>query len=1760
LHHYLSRIKAHTPASNNHHSNKHQSFVQQTALTAGQKSAGKDNQTESDTTSDIQSQVQLNPSPFGVPLRGEPFVPSTVFGQPKLNIGKPNDKYEVEADRVADQVVAKSITEAPKGSDTPPPLQTKDSGGAEESEGVAEEPVQMMEAPEKEAKIQEKPISESITTGIQLKPIAPNDDSEVQKMEAEPEGEAEMQMKLDASTEAPENIQKAEAPADISDLQKTAIQTKCASCGTESSEKLNVQQKCTKCEKEAEVQTKSDNASNSVADVESSLKSSKGKGSAMDDNTRSSMESGFGADFSGVRIHTDSNAVQMNKSLGSQAFANGSDVYFNEGKYNPSSKDGQHLLAHELTHTVQQNASPKGIQKQIESTEGEEATVQMQLDVNAERLYEERIVHDNTVSSASNNAAGEANEETQDGNAENENAEDLSTQADAGSENDGNANENTNDSNTGQGGEVIENNGTNEGNCEPECYREPTEEPDEEPDEAPENPEAAQVEAEGDDGGQDDVWEEIDDCPTDQAEAAGASIEPSEGATAEGDPAATSEGNPDQENANPENTENAENTEGDADSGGGDKEKAPAPSGNGLAGVISSAEGERSKSVAAYQASSSSLSGTASKNEAVKGQVSFVPNPSENTKQNEQRQQATGRANDFFSSIGNRLADATSYGLEAIPNRIGTTAEAAKAQIAASMEAQKSTISARIERARGEARVKAEVTRQAVHTQTTNYISDVEAQTATAIETLNTTYTDTMTNIGDLETTTLDMINEMYVEGRARLIDLGPTIGNECKETARTMAVQYKGFHDCTENGFWDGNLSQRRANAQAEAATSVGQTYYDNLTDTARQQAIEVTKNGRKVDRCSIIASANQSRSTLDESLPQLIGALESTRDAAIQQARATETSLIAGIDASLTSTLDQLDEQEYTQRQAINDTGYMQQVMQESTAHAAAAFTQQGIQSAVSSVQTSLMQLKAQFSSNQAPDPNELDSTLSQVEQNINSAVDGLFTSADTGISRAESQLNNNLQQAISSLRGITQSNEDATSQLMGAFTTGMNGISGVDNFANQRTSYTTQVQQSVDSSVAALVQSLDGLQQSCDGTIEAATTRLEQSEADLEATLRQNQEGLQCEITASADEAASKEAPAWKQLLAILIIILVIIIVVALTIFTAGAGGAALVAALGGPLLAGAIIGAVVGAVVSGLITMATNLWTNQDVMEGVGAAMLKGAITGAAGGFLGAAAGVGAGVVFSKGVQVAAQFGAAMISGGGFDVVMQYIDGGFSFDNFSWGQLGFTLFVTALTFGIGHVAGTRANVGPIDADGGTPVIDGPDGAPVIDTPEATPVIDTPEATPVVDAPEATPVVDTPESTPVVDTPESNPVVDTPESNPVVDGPESTPVTDTPENAPVNDGPENTPVNDADATPVNDGDAPVLSEHPDGAYVDDAGTLHYEGDPPGTYRTDKGRLKDSVTNRFVEDPNRVQPVANEGQPRPDLPEVGSPKQQQWLDHLRNPGDPNFPPCFPSGTLVATPDGYKTIESIQLNDAVWSYDHFAKKVKLQLVTDLFTNWTQYMMHIHLENSTISATRSHPFWEEEEEKYLRAEELSPGMKLRCKSGDIVEVKSVNKVLTQEVTYNLEVSELHNYFVGNEEILVHNTDPPSIGSFASNEVRPSTVYVFSDGFDVIYVGQTIDFDARFQQHLTDPTSSVHKYLVRQLGPDFTPAQGRARLSFDLPVRNQMLTHYELTALEQYHMDIHGGVDGLENTMNAMTPESRTRYATTNNPC
>lgn len=132
-------------------------------------------------------------------------------------------------------------------------------------------------------------------------------------------------------------------------------------------QKTDIQMKCAKCEEEEKLQMKPvangilqmkpGNGGIMASDALSGrLNGTKGTGQPLPEKVKNEMSSKIGVDFNGVKVHTDHAAIQMNREIGAQAFTHGSDIYFNQGKYNPENLAGRHLLAHELTHVVQQNS------------------------------------------------------------------------------------------------------------------------------------------------------------------------------------------------------------------------------------------------------------------------------------------------------------------------------------------------------------------------------------------------------------------------------------------------------------------------------------------------------------------------------------------------------------------------------------------------------------------------------------------------------------------------------------------------------------------------------------------------------------------------------------------------------------------------------------------------------------------------------------------------------------------------------------------------------------------------------------------------------------------------------------------------------------------------------------------------------------------------------------------------------------------------------------------------------------------------------------------------------------------------------------------------------------------------------------------------------------------------------------------------------------------------------------------------------------
>ena len=197
--------------------------------------------------------------------------------QPKLTIGKPGDRYEQEADQMAEAVMRTA------------------------------EPGELTSAP-RATQVQRMPITPVSANLLQ------RDAAESCNLKEEPTEEGEENEETEDQEEAP--------PAD------KAISPK---------------------REAGDVSPPSD--------LESRMDASRGGGSSLPASTREFMESRFGHDFSGVRVHTGAASEQLNRDVRSLAFTSGTDIYFGSGQYRPDADSGQHLLAHELTHVVQQSGS-----------------------------------------------------------------------------------------------------------------------------------------------------------------------------------------------------------------------------------------------------------------------------------------------------------------------------------------------------------------------------------------------------------------------------------------------------------------------------------------------------------------------------------------------------------------------------------------------------------------------------------------------------------------------------------------------------------------------------------------------------------------------------------------------------------------------------------------------------------------------------------------------------------------------------------------------------------------------------------------------------------------------------------------------------------------------------------------------------------------------------------------------------------------------------------------------------------------------------------------------------------------------------------------------------------------------------------------------------------------------------------------------------------------------------------------------------------
>lgn len=1592
-------------------------------------------------------------------------------------------------------------------------------------------------------------------------------------------------------------------------------------------------------------------------------------GSPLPKNVREKVEPALGMDMSHVKVHSSYQSAESSEALNAKAFTHKNHIWLGRNQ-NPTDIK---LMAHELTHVAQQNARPGSVQlvqqkyfdhkskedNEINLDEGldNNATelVQMQLEVNAERLFEpaeEAEEPEIGTREQQKKEGGESKGKTakHEGTREREEGKEAATEATempasaepasaessspiGGREVAGEINRSdvetaqTEESPrqesagqptsaagaqaTGGGQEQRQDSGAGEravgggggGAPRAECYRENYEEPEEEPDEEPEEPES--TESEENIESETPEVENEEECPVgDEVQAQAEAAAPADGAASaaaevnETDTGARTGGGA----AASEVASGvaAPETQAMADTAGaseGEAEAARAP----IEEAIVLTEAKRGEAISAYQTSALQLDTARQNVQQLQKNVRFAPEEGAGESGNALQAEATNRATGFFSEAAKQIEESIEMAQDVVPGRLGALAEVIKAEISTTIETEKETISARIEAARSQAINESETTRQGVVTEHDTAVANMETETAIAIDMLTAEYETSMGQIDDLETTGLDGINALYENSRIVHEEIGINIGQEAFNRGEEYYNAYEACKIYKPDSFWAGHLTDRRAEAQQNAAREVAKGYKDNLEKAGKDQAHKAMK-GRQKDRCAVIEAARQARNTLDDQFNALVESLEAGLEQAIQSAGESRDQLLASIENALTSTLRILDQQERSQRQAANDTGYLQQVAIEQAARSAAASIQTSVADAAGSLQGALLEVQNAFTESTAPDPKTFDKILTQTLNALEGGLRRLMTQVDQGTAQAEAQLIESGTKAHNSLSNVTQSNDEQASSLSDGFSGSMNLLAeGASNSFDQQTEqYVQQVQTATQGGITGFQQIVTGF----DSTISAIATNIEStlidSQQKLEQSLRESKAGMESERTGipkHAREAASKEQPAWKSVVK-WVLIIAIIIVVALVIGPAviGAVGAA-AAALGAGAAAtaiGAIVGgAIVGAVTSATIQVINNWASGQDLTEGVGRAAIMGAIGGAFGG--------GAGFLIGKYVSTQVlQFAANIAADAILEVGTELVTG-----EFSWEALGMAILMSFATGGFGEIKGIR-NIQARMQFRGARVVPGararahaesirPPGVGLEPRAPARPrtevEVEAPTAPrPVAEAETPHPAVrseteaEAPRTRPEAEA--EAPAVRRPEAE--VEPPSRRSAhPDEPEvepgvvaKRPMPDGHEIKVTRDGRCITCSDScgeirmkyaqelaDNPNLKSELDRIEGIDNPNIKAKEAAELRLKLDDLRVKGAVPGFEVEgnrlakeaglpdtpdgyhwskqsdgsliikrNPNKLGDLLpiryDPDSPTGFRPDVIPPEGYHWAQNpdgsftlKRNPGtskelpqieydpntggfknlntgrayvspeaaagnwgkhdygDPSVAPCFVPGTFVKTPEGERTIETLALGDLVFTHDFKVGGNVACPVIRVYENWTEHLVDVLVKSETITVTRRHMFWEEKARRWLPAEELEAGMCLYLVDNRIAEVKSVRAHDEKSKTYNLEIVQMHNFFVGASGVLVHNANGEEASNFALVDRKSAKIYeVYNTKTkEVVYVGKTTQptVGDRFKQHLAE---------------------------------------------------------------------------------
>lgn len=677
-----------------------------------------------------------------------------------------------------------------------------------------------------------------------------------------------------------------------------------------------------------------------------------------------------------------------------------------------------------------------------------------------------------------------------------------------------------------------------------------------------------------------------------------------------------------------------------AGGGGGGAAERPPPAGSTPQSLAAMAEREtaRDASVEKYAESAASLARMSPRARRLSKDLRFKASKRGTAAEEVRKAAALGSVRKFAGRASDQMFDALALGQQDIPDRLAAIAEATKHSIAAAIETEKANVSARIEAARELAHGAAASAREAVESTHATAVETVTNETNAAVESLHAEYGNSTTKLAKARETGLSGLNGLFSTYRVLHNLAGERKADAAIETGTSRADTYEGCKNgYKDDGFFTGCLTVRRAHAQQKAACTTSKATADNMVTTAMRQGHGLVEH-RKQFRCAMIKAAGQSQAGIDALHEQLTAGLEQSLASTITALAGMRAANLLAIDSALTSTLQDLEDQEYTQRQAINDSGYIQQVAVEELAHASAEGLIAGIDAALETTAKTVEEFLTKITADGPPEDAQLAKAIESADEGLANGLGALIGKMKDGLAGAEERIVGVGAKAWESLGEITAANDSSATRIEQGFgeTMATTVAAAQASMNGARDRQVCKAQEGQQTGVTGMQGAVTGFNNASREIHVKARDACIKSYKELNEDLDAQATKLDLEITRNAWLAADKEQPAWVDVVAIVLIIVVIALSIVASVLTAGLAT--------GPLaiLVGVLVGAVVGAISAGLIQVINNWRTGErDLLRGVGQAMIIGAVGGAIGGGFSGLGGVVAGAAIREGMKVSTQ---------------------------------------------------------------------------------------------------------------------------------------------------------------------------------------------------------------------------------------------------------------------------------------------------------------------------------------------------------------------------------------------------------------------------------------------------------------------------------------------------------------------------------------